>query len=178
MSWKQLWGNGWAFLRARYYLRHATSIGKRVRLYGKASIINEGNLIVGERVQLVSTIVPIELVASNGGVLTIGNHVFINYGCSISAQMQVTIGDYCQIGTYVMMLDNDFHRLEPERRLERPPSAPIILEENVWVGGKATILSGVRIGAGSVIGANSVVTKDIPPRSLAVGMPARVIRTL
>jgi len=75
-------------------------------------------------------------------------------------------------------MDNDFHRLEPERRNERPDSAPIILEDNVWLGARVIVLKGVTIGEGSVIGAGSVVTKDIPPRSLAVGMPAKVIKTL
>jgi maltose O-acetyltransferase len=75
-------------------------------------------------------------------------------------------------------MDNDFHRLEPERRDERPLSAPIILEENVWLGARVIVLRGVTIGAGSAIGAGSVVTRDIPPRSLAVGAPAKVIRSL
>jgi maltose O-acetyltransferase len=75
-------------------------------------------------------------------------------------------------------MDNDFHRLEPERRLERPDSAPIILGENVWLGARVIVLSGVTISAGSVIGPGSVVTRDIPPRTVAAGVPARVIKEL
>jgi maltose O-acetyltransferase len=56
--------------------------------------------------------------------------------------------------------------------------APVILEENVWLGARVIVLPGVTIGAGSVIGASSVVIDDVPPRCLAVGLPARVIRQL
>jgi maltose O-acetyltransferase len=77
-----------------------------------------------------------------------------------------------------MLMDNDFHRMEPERRNEQPPSQPIILEENVWIGARAIILRGVRIGAGSVIGAASVVAEDVPPRSVVTGQKARVVREL
>ncbi|MGQ9529396.1 acyltransferase [Chloroflexus sp.] len=166
-----------AVLRARWYLRSAT-LGPRVRLWGRPAISNHGQLIIGERARLVSTIVPLELAVAHGARLEIGQGAFINYGCSIAATELVRIGPRCNIGTYAMIMDNDFHRLEPERRQERPPSAPIILEENVWLGGRVTVLSGVTIGTGSVVGAGSVVTKSIPPRSLAAGVPARVIRQL
>jgi maltose O-acetyltransferase len=75
-------------------------------------------------------------------------------------------------------MDNDFHRLEPERRNERPESKPIVLEDNVWLGGRVIVLAGVTIGEDSVIGAGSVVTSDIPPKVIAAGVPARVIRGL
>jgi maltose O-acetyltransferase len=77
-----------------------------------------------------------------------------------------------------MMMDNDFHRIEPDRRDEMPDSAPIVLGENVWVGGRVIVLNGVTIGRDSVIGAGSVVSSDIPPRSVAAGVPAKVIRAL
>ncbi|MCZ7672776.1 MAG: acyltransferase [Chloroflexi bacterium] len=132
---------------------------------------------IGNRVQIVSTIAKTELVAANG-LLEIGDGTFINYGCSIAANKLVRIGKNCNIGTYVIMMDNDFHRLEPERRYEFPESEPIILENNVWLGARVIVLKGVTIGEGSVIGAGSVVTKDIPPRSLAAGMPAKILREL
>jgi maltose O-acetyltransferase len=175
---KRIWQNGWAVLRARYYLRQATSVGPKVRLWGRPSIHNAGRIIIGDRARLVSTIATLELVAGRDGTVEIGEGAFINYGCSIAASQLVRIGPHCSIGTYVIMMDNDFHRLEPERRNERPESLPIILEENVWLGARVIVLRGVTIGAGSAIGAGSVVTRDIPPRSLAVGVPAKVIRTL
>jgi acetyltransferase-like isoleucine patch superfamily enzyme len=108
----------------------------------------------------------------------IGQSAFINYGCSISATRLVRIGARCNIGTGVIIMDSDFHRIEPERRTESPEPRPIVLEENVWLGARVIVLGGVTIGAGSVIGAGSIVTRDIPPRSVAVGQPAKVVRTL
>lgn len=133
---------------------------------------------IRDRVRLVSTIVPLEIGVGADATLEIGEGVFINYGVSLGVTKLVLIGAGSSIGPYVMMMDNDFHRLEPERRNELPPSAPIVLEDNVWLGARVTVLRGVTIGAGSVIGAASVVVHDIPPRSVAAGVPARVLRTL
>ncbi|MCB0109633.1 MAG: hypothetical protein KDE53_27110 [Caldilineaceae bacterium] len=173
-----LWHNGWAVLRAHWYLHPATEVGSKVRVWGKPVIRNDGTLLVGERVRLVSTIATTEIAVGEGGRLEIGPGTYINYGCSIAASQYVRIGANCNLGTSVLLMDNDFHCLEPERRQEKPPSAPIVLEENVWLGARVIVLRGVTIGTGSVVGAGSVVTKDIPPRCVAVGMPARVIREL
>jgi len=174
---KNIWQNGWAVLRARWYFRKATFLGKKVRVWGKPSVQNWGKLVIGDRARLVSTIATSEFVVE-GGLLEIGEGTFINYGCSIGATERVSIGANCSIGTYCILMDNDYHRLEPDLRYERPVSAPITLEENVWLGARVIVLRGVTISAGSVIGAGSVVTRNIPPRSLAVGVPAKVIREL
>ena len=163
---------------ARWYLRHADQVGARVRVRGRPVIKNWGRLVVGERTQLVSTIATLELVSMKGGTLEIGPRTLVNYGTSISAHERVTIGPQCLIGTHVIIMDNDFHRIEPERRLEVPESRPITIEENVWLGARVVVLGGVTIGAGSCIGAGSVVVEPVPPRSVAAGVPARVIREL
>jgi maltose O-acetyltransferase len=147
-------------------------------VWGQPSVHNYGTLIIGERLRLVSTIATLEMSIGEEGTLDIGDNVFINYGCSIAATHKIHIGSQCAIGTYVIMMDNDFHRIEPERRFERPPSAPIVLEDNVWLGARVIVLRGVTIGQGCVVGAGSVVAHDIPPRSLAAGVPAKVIRSL
>ena len=78
-----------------------------------------------------------------------------------------------------MIFDSDFHELHPDRRRGGTPRmAPVVLEENVFVGDHAIILKGVTIGADSVIGAGSVVTGSIPPGVIAAGNPARVVRPL
>lgn len=178
MAWQGVWHNGWAVLRARWYLRRATAVGRRVRVWGRPHVRNWGRMVIGDRVQLVATLSPIALIAGSDGLLEIGDGAYINYGCNISAEQHIRIGPRCNLGTDVIMMDNDYHRLEPERRNERPPSAPIILEENVWIGARAIVLRGVTIGAGSVIAAGSIVTRDVPPRSVAAGNPARVIKQL
>jgi acetyltransferase-like isoleucine patch superfamily enzyme len=169
--------NGRAVISARWYLRKARR-GSRVRLRGRPVIKVEGTLIIGDRVQLVSTVARLELVAYKGGTIEIGERSLVNYGTSITSSSTVRIGPRCLIGTHVMIMDNDFHRIEPDRRLERPESHPITIGENVWIGGRSIVMGGVTIGDDCVIGAGSVVTSDIPPRSVAVGSPARVVRTL
>jgi maltose O-acetyltransferase len=110
-----------------------------------------------------------------GGVLEVGDRTFINYGVDIAATKLVHIGSDCLIGTHVIILDNDFHGITDRERV--PEARPVIIANNVWIGNRATILPGVTIGEGSVVGAGSVVTGDIPARSVAVGNPARVIKT-
>ncbi len=167
-----------AVLAGKWYLRHAVSVGSRCRVWGRPAVRAQGDLVVGDRLQLLSSLWTTELFVGPGGRLDIGDRVFINHGCSIGATESIVIGPMCNLGTQVQMMDNDWHRLEPERRLERPPSRPIVLEENVWLGARVIVLGGVTIGAGSVVGAGSIVVHDIPARSLAVGSPAKVVRSL
>ena len=165
-------------LRARWVFRHATHLGPLVRLEGRARVVAAGRLSLGERVRMVGHVVPIELAVEHGAELVIGDRTFVNYGVSIGAARSITIGAACNLGPYVNIVDTDYHGLEPERRQDRPTPDPVRIGDNVWLGVRAIVLPGVSIGDGSVIGAGSVVTGDIPPRSLAVGAPARVIRSL
>lgn len=178
MKLHDLWGNVKAVLRARWYFRGAQHRGEKVRVWGRAKIDKPANMRIGSRVRIISTITPIEMFARTGALLEIGDNTFINYGCSISATDLVRIGRDCSIGTYVMIMDNHFHSLEPEKRNVQPPSEPIIIGDNVWLGARAIVLAGVTIGDGSVVAAGSVVTKDVPPRTLVGGVPAREIRKL
>jgi maltose O-acetyltransferase len=173
-----LWRDGRAWINARWTLRHADSVGARVRVRGRPAVSNRGRMEIGERVQLISTIATLELVSEPGGTLRIGPRSLINFGCSLVATRLVQIGARCQIGPYTMMLDNDYHRIEPERRLERPESAPIVIEDNVWIGARVIVMSGVTIGEDSCVGAGSVVTADVPRRTLVAGVPARHLRDL
>jgi acetyltransferase-like isoleucine patch superfamily enzyme len=167
-----------AVVRARWYLRDADRVGVRARVWGSPVIRNRGTLLIGDQVRIVSTLATVELAVDDGGTLSIGDGVYINYGCSIGATLSVKIGARCSIGSHVTMIDNDFHTLDPDRRDEYPPSKPIVLEDRVWLGVRVVVLRGVTIGEGSVVGAGSVVTRDIPPRSLAVGLPAKVIKRI
>jgi maltose O-acetyltransferase len=136
----------------------------------------QGELRIGAGFRLVSTVATAEIGVDAGGRLHIGDDVFINYGGSIYAGLFVSIGNRCLLGNHVILMDNDFHFARPDQRLQRPPSRPVIIEDDVWVGARVTILRGVTIGRQSVIGAGSVVTRDIPPGVVAAGVPARVIR--
>lgn len=113
-----------------------------------------------------------------GDRIFIGKGVWANYGLTALDVAEIHIGDRCLIGPNVQLL-TPIHPLEPgPRAAGLETAAPIVLEANVWLGGGVIVCPGVRIGEGSVIGAGSVVTKDIPPYSLAVGNPARVIRDI
>lgn len=160
---------------ARLYLRRCTRVGQLTRVYGRPRIHNQGTLLIGERVRIWSTTVRTEFAVFEGGLLEIGDNASINYGTSIAATGLVRIGRDCMLGTYSMILDNDFHEIE--NRNAMPAPRPVILEDNVWLANRTLILPGVTIGHDSVIGAGSVVMTSIPPRSLALGNPARVMKT-
>jgi acetyltransferase-like isoleucine patch superfamily enzyme len=111
-------------------------------------------------------------------VLEIGDG-FAMTGGSICAAERITIGKNVAIGANSTIADTDFHPLNPVIRHQRPQesnTAPILIEDDVFIGMNCLILKGVTIGHGSVIGAGSVVTKDIPPCVIAAGNPARVLR--
>jgi acetyltransferase-like isoleucine patch superfamily enzyme len=167
-----------ALLRARYYLRSAQKLGSRVRVWGSPWVSNQGQLYIGDRVRLSSSISTLELGVGPEGTLEIGDRVLINHGTSIGATKLVRIGERCNIGSQVILMDNSFHEIDPERRDQQPEAAPVILEHNVWLAARVIVLPGVTIGQNSVIGAGSVVTRDIPPDVLAAGVPAKVVRSL
>jgi maltose O-acetyltransferase len=113
-----------------------------------------------------------------GSYITVGARTFINYNLTALDVAPIVIGEDCQIGPNVQLL-TPVHPVEAQPRKDRLEAArPITIGNNVWIGGGAIVCPGVRIGDDSVIGAGSVVTRDIPARSLAVGSPARVIRDL
>ena len=149
---RNVWDQGRSVVNARWSLRGADQVGTRVRLRGRPIVRNAGRMIIGERVQLLSTVATLELVTEEDGLLEIGDRTLVNFGCSLVATQHVRIGPRCHVGPYTMVLDNDYHRVEPERRLERPPSRPISVGENVWIGARVIILPGVTIGSGSCVG--------------------------
>jgi acetyltransferase-like isoleucine patch superfamily enzyme len=162
-------------VRARWRLRTCTRVGRLPRVIGRLRLLNFGRITIGDKLLLMGTLVPSEIVAHPGGVVEIGDNVFINYGVSISAHQLIRIGSRCQIGNWSILMDNDFHGVEQK---DRPGhSAPIVLEEDVWLGARVIVLKGVTIGRSAVVGAGSVVTRDVPPRAVVAGVPARVVRT-
>jgi len=120
---------------------------------------------------------PCMLIALRGSRIALGNHSGFS-GTVISATMGVTIGDRVLCGANVTITDNDWHQLDPEDRLGLGEAAPIVIEDNVWLGLGVVVLKGVTIGHDSVVAAGSIVSDSIPPLSLAAGCPARVIREI
>jgi maltose O-acetyltransferase len=108
----------------------------------------------------------------------VGDNLFINYDCVILDCNIVRIGNNVLLAPKVQIY-TAYHPLEPDvRRKMIEMASPVTIHDDVWIGGGAIICPGVQIGAGSTIGAGSVVTKDIPARVLAAGNPCRVIREL
>lgn len=110
------------------------------------------------------------------GHLRFGSYCIVAPGVRIRSAIGVDIGDNCMIAESVFITDADwhdhYHRIYPGKR------APVVLEDNVWVGDRASICKGVRIGKNSIIGASSVVTRDVPANAIAAGNPARVVAEL
>ena len=112
--------------------------------------------------------------------LVIGNHTGFS-GVSIFCASSIKIGNYCNIGGNVFIWDTDFHPLNMEERRissQNIRSSPIIIEDDVFIGANSIILKGVSIGQGSIVGAGSVVTKNIPPMEIWAGNPAKFIRKI
>jgi maltose O-acetyltransferase len=110
--------------------------------------------------------------------IRIGRNAFINYNCVLLDCAPIEIGDDLQMGPAVQLYTG-FHPLDRNARRAGLESArPIRIGHAVWIGGGAIVLPGVTIGDGSVVGAGSVVVHDVPHDSLAVGNPARIVRTL
>jgi maltose O-acetyltransferase len=113
-----------------------------------------------------------------GRYLSIGARSFANYGFVALDVAPITIGDDVQIGPNVQLL-TPTHPLDPGPRRDKWEAAePITIGDNVWLGGGAIVLPGVTIGDNTVVGAGAVVTKDLPANVVAVGNPAKVVRSL
>ena len=113
-----------------------------------------------------------------GSNIRLGRNSFINYNCVFLDCAPIEIGDDLQMGPAVQLYTAE-HPLDPEvRRSGREYARPIRIGRNVWIGGGAVILAGLTIGEDAVIGAGSIVTRDVPPGCVVAGNPARVVRSI
>ena len=113
-----------------------------------------------------------------GTHITLGENFFANYGCIMIDVARITIGKNCLLGPSVSIYTAG-HPIHPKTRASGYEyGKSVTIGDEVWIGGASVILPGVRIGSGTVIGAGSVVTRDIPARVLAAGNPCRVIRAI
>lgn len=163
----------WRIVNAKIWLIRCQT-GRLVTLRGVPRIDCNGQIILGNRVRIWSHIHKTQLSAGGKGKLTIGDNTFINCGCQISAQNEISIGKNCDIATGVIMMDSDFHGTEGEGSDVKISS--IIIEDDVWLATRVVVLKGVRIGKGATIATGAVVTKDIPPYAIAAGVPAKVLK--
>lgn len=117
-------------------------------------------------------------------LIQIGKNVSIGSDCHIASIQNISIGNNVLIGSYVMITDH-FHGTITSSEINIPPNerilssrGPVIISDNVWIGKGVTILPGVCVGEGCIIGANSVVTSSIPANTVFAGVPAKIIKQL
>lgn len=160
------------------------SVLPKARLYSRT---NPYNISIGNNVELGSIIY-----INKGAKLKIGNYTTIRYSTEISIAKEMIIGDYVIISNNVIIYDNNTHPTDPETRIEMSMSgfyselwdtdkssfAKVVIEDNVWIGQRAIIQKGVTIGKGSIVAQGAVVTKDVPPYSIAAGNPAKIVKYL
>lgn len=162
-------------------LAHARLRWRRAT-FGKGSDVQPGfrlasardaRVVFGER-----CVLDRNLTVECWGRLTIGSGTVFGHHCTVGAKERVSIGTNCLIAEMVSIRDNDHVFADPDVPYldQGHVTAPVTIGNNVWLGSKVVVARGVTIGDGAVIGAGAVVTKDIPARAVAVGVPARVIR--
>ncbi len=172
--------------------RSVAVVGEATKLFDAARLVNEydrAHLTIGARCYIMGEILLLRPEAR----FTMGNFCSVGAGTKIWVRSGVTIGNYVLIAHRVDIIDNNSHSLDWRDRREdahdvfergvkldtsRVSSAPIVIEDDVWIGARSTILKGVRIGRGAVVAAASVVTRDVAPFTLVAGNPAKVIRQL
>lgn len=132
------------------------------------------------------------LFVSSNGRIEIGDHFYLGQKSLIGSERSIRIGNCVIISNDVRIYDNNNHPTSPKARenmslngfsndnwaWHHAESAPVVIEDNVWVGQYCTILKGVTIGKGSIVATRSVVTKDVPPYTIVAGNPAKVVKQL
>lgn len=163
-------------------------VGTRTTFIKKFTIVGGGFVSIGERNYFAEGCMVSAWKDYNGykynPQITIGNNCSFGKMNHITCCNKITIGNAVLTGMYVLISDNSHGEICAEA-LSTPPSdrqliskGEVVIGNNVWIGDKAAILAGVHIGDGAIIGANSVVTKDVPANCVVGGIPANVIRQL
>ena len=150
------------------------SLHGSVQIDGFIAVVGTGNIQIGSQSRISRDV---ELGTEGTGKIDIGHAVRINRGTTLFAYENISIGDHTLIGEFVSIRDAN-HGIAPDQlvRSQDHQSKPITIGRDVWIGRGSVILPGVTIGDGSIIGANSVVTKNIEAGMIAVGTPATSVR--
>lgn len=160
----------------RVWLRDCDKVGSWIRiLNGRPRVENGGHIEIGDRCRLYCSFAPVELRTAPGGSLLIGESASINFGTILDATRLVKIGNNVDIGPYCIIADSETPGETGDGAAE---PEPIEIGDGAWIASRVTVLPGARIGAGAVITAGSIVSGDIPPRVVAGGSPARVLRRI
>jgi acetyltransferase-like isoleucine patch superfamily enzyme len=165
-------------LRARIALsRGRVRYGRRPTVTGQAPyVFNQGTITVGERLGMFNIQSRTFFRVADGAHLRIGDRAQLNAGTTFTASTHdVTIGDDVKIAAFVEITSSGGHELVAG---DGTRTAPVVIGNNVWIGRGAFVLPGVTIGDNAIVGAASVVNKDVPADVVVAGAPAKVIREL
>ena len=169
---------------------HNIIYGKNFILRGKINLYGEGKIVIGDNVTLNSNIVfnpiggisGISFHAAEGSVISIGNNVGISNSAFVAKGPGIEIEDDVMIGGSCKIYDTDFHSLTYAERIQYPDPGikmgKVVIKQGAFIGAHSIILKGVTIGKYSIVGAGSVVTKDIPDGEIWAGNPAKFIRRI
>ena len=178
--------NRWWFLFAEKPRHRKIELGRGVVFFVPVKSGGQGTLRVGNGNKFGF---PLAYHFGNGRIqlqprtpdaeIVIGENNWFSNNLSVYALQSVRIGNNCRVGELVSIMDADFHEINPATR-DRSAGVvkPVLIGNNVWIGNRAMILRGAKIGDNFVIGAMSLVTGKIPPNCVAAGVPAKVIRQI
>jgi acetyltransferase-like isoleucine patch superfamily enzyme len=158
-------------------IRRATEITSRLNssFHEEAEIRDIFSELINSDVDDFFQIIP-PFYTDFGQNITIGKGVFINHACTFMDRGGITIEDDVKIGPKVNLITTN-HPIDPSDR-RATLSTPIQIKRNAWIGAGATVLPGITIGENSVVGAGSVVTRDVPPNVMVAGVPAKIVKYL
>jgi acetyltransferase-like isoleucine patch superfamily enzyme len=153
----------------------AERFGGHADMHGKVRFKLQGRAVFGRGFIADGHISTVSITVRKNAALIVGDDVYMNSGVTIEACHEVRIGNRVLMAPLVSIIDDNRHETEPGSILYK---GPVVIGDNVWLARNVAVIPGASIGDGCVVAANSVVSTDIPPNSLAAGAPARVIRKL
>lgn len=172
--------------RLRYIRRITCSDSAIIYYSARISFTNSKSITIGNNSRVYGNLRTV-----GSGKIQIGQHSQVGHYSRIGSVTSITIGNNTAVADHVIIIDNNNHPVNPidrhymqmtpsgsiERSWVNSDSAPIIIGNDCWIGQYSRICKGVTIGDGAVVAANSVVTKDVPPNSIAAGNPAKIVKT-
>lgn len=179
----------WSVYFNRWYFKaKKIEYGLNLNVIGNMSIYGKGNIKIGDNFMMTND-GNVNPISSNiKGTFYTEENAFVSIGDNVGMSAtrlwiskRLTIGNNVKIGACTLLIDTDSHPIDYNIRRtsnEGTKASPITIEDDVWIGAHSIILKGVTIGARSIIGAGSVVTKDIPCDCIAAGNPCKVIKNL
>jgi acetyltransferase-like isoleucine patch superfamily enzyme len=151
-----------------YYNKKFFSLGKGLDFHGRPRVHGQGKILAGKNLMLNGNA---ELWAGENATMILGDNVYLNAGVILSSKARIEVGDSTLIGHQTIIFDTDWHGIDGHYAKE----APIRIGKHVWIGTRAIILKGVTIGDNAIVGAGSVVTKNVAENTIVAGNPARQI---